>query len=469
MADSQFAEECLKHHNTLRALHNSPDLVIDIKLNDFAQDWALTLAGKDIFEHRKENNYGENLYVGYNSDPEWKLDPQVPVQSWYDEISAYKFGEPRPKNIAAVGHFTQLVWKGSEKLGVGRAVSKTGKVYVVCNYEPAGNVVGQFANNVTAPKAAGTEAAEQRSETTTTAAASGIVELAQITAEELRAWSTWLTKVAEIAEREWHEWLLAHINLALRLNECLLRARQEIESEKLQEAEEDTGNDVERADASAEPMEDEKSEVVSYVYEEAEDKVVSDKEPETQEEPNNSNGGGGSSYVGIEKTHENVEQKEAEDKNTESLVSIGIVPTAAAVAAELAATNVDDDDSQEKEAKIIPVPRDESEMLEIIKEFRRRAKRYQSLYRYWLETADRVIEEITGKSSERAQTHEEIPRFFYLRNQPDDVDVGIESDDEDDGEEIARSSRERITCNKLHLFFNLTDDSDETENSSYEI
>ncbi|OXU22695.1 hypothetical protein TSAR_015781, partial [Trichomalopsis sarcophagae] len=156
---SQFAEECLKHHNTLRALHNSPDLVIDIKLNDFAQDWALTLAGKDIFEHRKENNYGENLYVGYNSDPEWKLDPQVPVQSWldttprrYDEISAYKFGEPRPKNIAAVGHFTQLVWKGSEKLGVGRAVSKTGKVYVVCNYEPAGNVVGQFANNVTAPK-----------------------------------------------------------------------------------------------------------------------------------------------------------------------------------------------------------------------------------------------------------------------------------------------------------------------------
>ncbi|OXU22696.1 hypothetical protein TSAR_015782 [Trichomalopsis sarcophagae] len=290
--------------------------------------------------------------------------------------------------------------------------------------------------------------------------------LDRITAEELRAWSIWLTKVAEIAEREWHEWLLAHINLALRLNECLLKARQEIESEKMQEADEDTGDDVERVDASAEPTEDEKSEVVSYVYEEAEDKVVSDKEPETQEEPNNSSSGGGGSYVGIEKTHENVEQKEAEDKNTESLVSIGIVPTAAA---ELAATNVDDDDSQEKEVKIIPVPRDESEMLEIIKEFGRRAKRYQSLYRYWLETADRVIEEIAGKSSERAQAHEEIPRFFYLRNEPDDVDVGIESDDEDDGEEIARSSRERITCNKLHLFFNLTDDSDETENSSYEI
>lgn len=64
-------------------------------------------------------------------------------------------------------------------------------------------------------------------------------------------------------------------------------------------------------------------------------------------------------------------------------------------------------------------------------------------------------------------TTEEIPRFFYLRDQPDDVDVGIESDDDEDDD--IPHSRERITCNSLHLFFNLTDDSDETENSSYEI
>lgn len=57
--------------------------------------------------------------------------------------------------------------------------------------------------------------------------------MAAIPSDELRVWSAWLTKVAEIALGEWDEWLLAHINLALRLNESLLRARQEIEHEKV--------------------------------------------------------------------------------------------------------------------------------------------------------------------------------------------------------------------------------------------
>jgi hypothetical protein len=47
------------------------------------------------------------------------------------------------------GHFTQMVWKGSRELGVGRAVSDNGRrTYVVCNYFPAGNLVGHFEDNV---------------------------------------------------------------------------------------------------------------------------------------------------------------------------------------------------------------------------------------------------------------------------------------------------------------------------------
>lgn len=69
--------------------------------------------------------------------------------------------------------------------------------------------------------------------------------------------------------------------------------------------------------------------------------------------------------------------------------------------------------------------------------------------------------------TEQVYTHEEIPYFFYLRDEAD-VDTGIESDDE----EILRSAdggRERITCNNLHLFFNLSDEPDQIESSSYEI
>jgi hypothetical protein len=41
------------------------------------------------------------------------------------------------------GHFTQLVWKGSKKVGFGLA-SKDGKDYVVAEYDPPGNYLGEF-------------------------------------------------------------------------------------------------------------------------------------------------------------------------------------------------------------------------------------------------------------------------------------------------------------------------------------
>ena len=51
-----------------------------------------------------------------------------------------------------LGHFTQIVWKSSEEIGVAKAKSPTGKIYVVANYSPAGNIIGQFAENVSPVK-----------------------------------------------------------------------------------------------------------------------------------------------------------------------------------------------------------------------------------------------------------------------------------------------------------------------------
>jgi hypothetical protein len=46
------------------------------------------------------------------------------------------------------GHFTQVVWKGSKLLGLGKAKAKNGKCYVVANYYPAGNFQKKFKENV---------------------------------------------------------------------------------------------------------------------------------------------------------------------------------------------------------------------------------------------------------------------------------------------------------------------------------
>lgn len=49
------------------------------------------------------------------------------------------------------GHFTQVVWKGTKEMGVGRATARSGNFYVVANYAPPGNMQGAFTANVLPP------------------------------------------------------------------------------------------------------------------------------------------------------------------------------------------------------------------------------------------------------------------------------------------------------------------------------
>lgn len=64
----------------------------------------------------------------------------------YDEVCQYNFD--KPNTIPSTGHFTEIVWSGTKKLGVGYAVGKNAGfpgyecVYVVGRYKPAGNIIG---------------------------------------------------------------------------------------------------------------------------------------------------------------------------------------------------------------------------------------------------------------------------------------------------------------------------------------
>lgn len=120
---------------------------MDDKLRIISQDWAETLAREDRFAYRPNSNYGENIYCLWSSDRNAKANPKNVCRSWYDENKEHTFGT-EPKGAFKAGHFTQMIWKSSQMVGVGVAKTKRGKVLVVCNYEPRGNVVGQFCSNV---------------------------------------------------------------------------------------------------------------------------------------------------------------------------------------------------------------------------------------------------------------------------------------------------------------------------------
>lgn len=127
------------------------NVLISFSLNKslctYSQEWSDILAKEDRFSHRPNSNFGENIYCLWSSDRLAKVNAREVCRSWYEEIKDHEFGV-EPKGIFKGGHFTQMIWKSSQDLGVGVSKTKKGKVLVVCNYNPRGNISGQFNANV---------------------------------------------------------------------------------------------------------------------------------------------------------------------------------------------------------------------------------------------------------------------------------------------------------------------------------
>ena len=63
----------------------------------------------------------------------------------YNEIKDYDYNNPGFSY--ATGHFTQVIWARTTKVGVGIA-RKGNFIYVVARYSPPGNYLSQFEANV---------------------------------------------------------------------------------------------------------------------------------------------------------------------------------------------------------------------------------------------------------------------------------------------------------------------------------
>ena len=71
--------------------------------------------------------------------------------SRYNEVCNPGYNFNGGGSSGVTGHFTQVVWKESTTLGIGRAeVTKNGMkcAYIVARYKPAGNFMGRYTENV---------------------------------------------------------------------------------------------------------------------------------------------------------------------------------------------------------------------------------------------------------------------------------------------------------------------------------
>jgi pathogenesis-related protein 1 len=137
----------LAAHNQWRAKTGVPDLVWSDKLAAAAQKWASHLAGTTCTHGHSGGEHGENLYwasprIGSDRrhSPQ-NVTPQKVVDAWGSEIKDYDYSDNSCHTIC--GHYTQLVWRDTKEVGCAMAVCPDKAQIWVCNYHPAGNMIGK--------------------------------------------------------------------------------------------------------------------------------------------------------------------------------------------------------------------------------------------------------------------------------------------------------------------------------------
>ncbi|HMJ11224.1 MAG TPA: CAP domain-containing protein [Polyangiaceae bacterium] len=147
----------LAAHNRARAKVGAPPLRWSADLARHAQKWADRMARDCSLRHRSDGRYGENLGAAASNMGAPKSAPDQVVGHWLAEKQCWKYGKFRQTDrcqascasrlqSTGCGHYTQVVWSGTRRVGCGRATcSKRGMdwEFWVCNYDPRGNVVGE--------------------------------------------------------------------------------------------------------------------------------------------------------------------------------------------------------------------------------------------------------------------------------------------------------------------------------------
>ncbi|XP_030535659.1 pathogenesis-related protein PR-1-like [Rhodamnia argentea] len=129
-------------HNAVRATKWEPPLTWDSQLESYARWWAGQRRSDCALEHsfqEGEFSLGENIFWGGGSG--WR--PSDAVGAWAGEERYYRYGSNTCEGGHECGHYTQIVWRSTRRVGCARVVCDGGDVFMTCNYYPPGNYAGE--------------------------------------------------------------------------------------------------------------------------------------------------------------------------------------------------------------------------------------------------------------------------------------------------------------------------------------
>ncbi|XP_067906146.1 GLIPR1-like protein 1 [Heterodontus francisci] len=156
--DPQFIQNCVEQHNQFRTAVIPPAremfaMTWDEALAKSARAWSRTCLFKHNPSLQKKGAVhptffpvGENIFISTGS-----FNPMQAIKRWNDEVIDYDYSTNLCKSKKVCGHYTQVVWAKSYKVGCSvsdcpKGIKGSGlkgpAVIFVCNYAPAGNYIG---------------------------------------------------------------------------------------------------------------------------------------------------------------------------------------------------------------------------------------------------------------------------------------------------------------------------------------
>lgn len=131
-------EDYVNAHNAARKPIGLPPMTWDATVAAFAESYANRRKVDCALVHSRTPKYGENIALGYG-----EFSGLDAVKLWVSEKAHYHYESNSCVPFKMCGHYTQMVWKTSVRIGCARVKCLNNAYFVTCNYDPPGNYIGE--------------------------------------------------------------------------------------------------------------------------------------------------------------------------------------------------------------------------------------------------------------------------------------------------------------------------------------